>query len=206
MAVQPIVGAGGSVGQHRRLAGRAQPRHRRHERRSGRSCALGRSTRLASRLVDGVLTVTASEHRSQLRNREAALERLAESCVRRSRRHPRRVGRRRQPAGRSNVGSAEKKRRARTKRCVAPTMIELPCDHDHHARAASPILALVLAGSALVGRRPPPPPTSRPTPGSSSAASAPAARSTLCHTLWKGRDVLQHDRREADRCRPNGRR
>ena len=33
--------------------------------------------RLAGRLVDGVLTVTASEHRSQLRNREAALERMA---------------------------------------------------------------------------------------------------------------------------------
>jgi ribosome-associated protein len=34
--------------------------------------------RLEDRLVDGVLTVTASEHRSQLRNREAALTRLAE--------------------------------------------------------------------------------------------------------------------------------
>ncbi len=34
--------------------------------------------RLAGRLVDGVLTVTASEQRSQLRNREAALERMAE--------------------------------------------------------------------------------------------------------------------------------
>jgi ribosome-associated protein len=33
--------------------------------------------RLSDRLVDGVLTVTASEHRSQLRNREAALERMA---------------------------------------------------------------------------------------------------------------------------------
>jgi len=33
--------------------------------------------RLADRLVDGVLTVTASEHRSQLQNREAALERMA---------------------------------------------------------------------------------------------------------------------------------
>ncbi len=33
--------------------------------------------RLAGRLVDGVLTVTASEHRAQLRNREAARERLA---------------------------------------------------------------------------------------------------------------------------------
>jgi len=34
--------------------------------------------RLAGRLVDGVVTVTASEHRSQLRNREAAERRLAE--------------------------------------------------------------------------------------------------------------------------------
>jgi ribosome-associated protein len=33
--------------------------------------------RLAGRLVDGVLTVSASEHRSQLRNREAAEDRLA---------------------------------------------------------------------------------------------------------------------------------
>ena len=32
---------------------------------------------LADRLVDGVITVTASEHRSQLRNREAAATRLA---------------------------------------------------------------------------------------------------------------------------------
>lgn len=34
--------------------------------------------RLAERLVDGVLTVTASEHRSQLRNREAAMARMAD--------------------------------------------------------------------------------------------------------------------------------
>src|SRR4051812_23273805 len=34
--------------------------------------------RLAGRLVDGVLTVVASEHRSQLRNREAAERRLAD--------------------------------------------------------------------------------------------------------------------------------
>ena len=40
-----------------------------------RDRALGR---LAGRLVDGVLTVTASEHRSQLRNREAALARMCE--------------------------------------------------------------------------------------------------------------------------------
>ncbi len=34
--------------------------------------------RLAPRLVDGVLTISASEQRSQLRNREAARERLAQ--------------------------------------------------------------------------------------------------------------------------------
>src|ERR1041384_8352624 len=33
--------------------------------------------RLGARLVNGILTVTASEHRSQLRNREAAAARLA---------------------------------------------------------------------------------------------------------------------------------
>ncbi|WFE64379.1 alternative ribosome rescue aminoacyl-tRNA hydrolase ArfB [Micromonospora sp. WMMD714] len=33
--------------------------------------------RLAGRLVDGVLTIAASEHRAQLANREAARERLA---------------------------------------------------------------------------------------------------------------------------------
>jgi ribosome-associated protein len=35
------------------------------------------TARLAGRLVDGVITVAASEHRSQLRNREAAESRLA---------------------------------------------------------------------------------------------------------------------------------
>ena len=35
--------------------------------------------RLAGRLVDGVLTITASEERSQLRNREAAMARMAET-------------------------------------------------------------------------------------------------------------------------------
>jgi ribosome-associated protein len=34
--------------------------------------------RLSSRLVDGTLTIAASEHRAQLRNREAARTRLAE--------------------------------------------------------------------------------------------------------------------------------
>jgi len=35
-------------------------------------------TALAGRLTDGVITIAASEHRSQLRNREAAAARLAE--------------------------------------------------------------------------------------------------------------------------------
>ena len=35
------------------------------------------TARLGNRLVDGVLTIAASEHRQQLRNREAARERLA---------------------------------------------------------------------------------------------------------------------------------
>ena len=38
--------------------------------------------RLAGRLVDGVLTVVAAEHRSQLRNRAAARERLAARSAR----------------------------------------------------------------------------------------------------------------------------
>jgi ribosome-associated protein len=37
--------------------------------------------RLGRRLRDGVLTVTASEHRSQLRNREAARARMAETLA-----------------------------------------------------------------------------------------------------------------------------
>jgi ribosome-associated protein len=48
------------------------------------SASLGVTTRsralerLAGRLTDGVLTIAAEEHRSQLRNRQAARERLAE--------------------------------------------------------------------------------------------------------------------------------
>jgi ribosome-associated protein len=37
--------------------------------------------RLGARLVEGVLTVTASEHRSQLRNREAAEQRLVQTLA-----------------------------------------------------------------------------------------------------------------------------
>jgi len=72
--------------------------------------------RLAGRLVDGVLTVSAQEERSQLRNREAARERLAQIVSeavapppprrRPTRPHRRAVERR----------LADKKRRAQTKR------------------------------------------------------------------------------------------
>ena len=72
--------------------------------------------RLSRRLVDGVLTVRASEHRSQLRNREAALERVAKILAdalappppRRRPTKPRR--------GAVERRLADKKRRSRTKR------------------------------------------------------------------------------------------
>jgi ribosome-associated protein len=72
--------------------------------------------RLADRLVDGVLTVTASEHRTQLRNREAALERLAEMLSAAiapppPRRRPTRASR-----GSVERRLADKKRRAKTKK------------------------------------------------------------------------------------------
>jgi ribosome-associated protein len=71
--------------------------------------------RLSRRLVDGVLTVRASDHRSQLRNREAALERmrkiLAGALTPPSpRRLPTRPSR-----GSVERRLAEKKRRSRTK-------------------------------------------------------------------------------------------
>ncbi len=72
--------------------------------------------RLSRRLADGVLTVRASEHRSQLRNREAALERMAKILAdalappppRRRPTKPRR--------GAVERRLADKKRRSRTKR------------------------------------------------------------------------------------------
>ena len=72
--------------------------------------------RLSRRLVDGVLTVRASENRSQLRNREAALERMAKLlgdalAPAPPRRRPTR------PSRRSvERRLADKKRRSRTKR------------------------------------------------------------------------------------------
>ena len=76
--------------------------------------------RLSDRLVDGVLTVTASEHRSQLRNREAARERLAEVLAAAvapppPRRRPTRAGR-----GARERRLADKRSRAETKRLRRP--------------------------------------------------------------------------------------
>jgi ribosome-associated protein len=72
--------------------------------------------RLAGRLVDGVLVVTASEHRSQLRNREAALERLAEILAEAVKPPPPRRRPTRPHRGAVERRLADKKRRARTKR------------------------------------------------------------------------------------------
>jgi ribosome-associated protein len=72
--------------------------------------------RLGSRLVQGVLTVTASEHRSQLRNREAAAARLG-GLVASAIAPPPRVRRATRPSkGAVERRIAEKKRRGETKR------------------------------------------------------------------------------------------
>jgi ribosome-associated protein len=72
--------------------------------------------RLASRLVGGVLVVRASEHRSQWRNREAALARLTALLAEATSPPP--VPRRptRVPRGVNEHRLREKKRRAATKR------------------------------------------------------------------------------------------
>ncbi|ONI66935.1 aminoacyl-tRNA hydrolase [Kribbella sp. ALI-6-A] len=72
--------------------------------------------RLSSRLVDGVLTIAASEHRSQWRNREAARARLA-SLLRDAIASPPRQRRPTRPSkGAVRRRLDEKKRRGETKR------------------------------------------------------------------------------------------
>ena len=72
--------------------------------------------RLAGRLVDGVLTVAASEHRSQLQNREAAEGRLAAILLEATAPPPRK----RRPTKPSRASTerriASKKKRGETKR------------------------------------------------------------------------------------------
>ena len=76
--------------------------------------------RLAGRLVDGVLAVTASEHRSQLRNRQAAERRLVAELV--AAIAPPRRARRPTRATKASVERriAQKKRRANVKRLRRP--------------------------------------------------------------------------------------
>jgi ribosome-associated protein len=75
---------------------------------------------LASRLADGVLTVTASENRSQLRNREAAAARLSALLTEAS--APPRATRRPTRPTRGAVARrlADKQRRAQIKRLRRP--------------------------------------------------------------------------------------
>ena len=71
--------------------------------------------RLAPRLVDGVLTIAASEHRTQLANRKAARERLVE-ILREAAAPPPRKRRATKPTrGSKERRLAEKKRRGATK-------------------------------------------------------------------------------------------
>jgi ribosome-associated protein len=72
--------------------------------------------RLGDRLVDGVLTVAASEHRSQLQNRRAAEERLAELLVAAIAPPPRPRRATRPSKGAVQRRLDEKKRRGQTKR------------------------------------------------------------------------------------------
>lgn len=72
--------------------------------------------RLAGRLVDGTLVVVASEHRSQLRNREAAAERLAAILIEATAPPPKPRRPTRPTAGSTARRLDEKTRRSRTKR------------------------------------------------------------------------------------------
>ena len=90
----------------------------------GAACVLkDRALRaLASRLVDGVITVTASENRSQLRNREAAAARMSAllteaTAAPRAPRRPTRPTR-----GSVERRRAEKQRRAQIKRLRRPAV------------------------------------------------------------------------------------
>jgi ribosome-associated protein len=71
--------------------------------------------RLAGRLVDGVLTIAASEHRTQLANRRAARERLVEVLREAASPPPRKRRPTRPTKGSQERRIAEKKRRGRTK-------------------------------------------------------------------------------------------
>lgn len=76
---------------------------------------------LGGRLVDGVITVTASEYRSQLRNRESAADRMSELLTEATAPPPR-VRRPTKPSRAATERRlAAKQRRARTKRLRSST-------------------------------------------------------------------------------------
>jgi ribosome-associated protein len=77
-------------------------------------------SRLADRLVDGVLTVSASEHRSQLQNRKAAGTRLAAALAEAVAPPPRKRRPTRPSRAATDRRIAEKKRRGQTKRLRRP--------------------------------------------------------------------------------------
>ncbi len=74
------------------------------------------ATRLAPRLVDGVLTIAASEHRTQLANRRAARERLAQLLREAAAPPPPQRRATRPTRGSKERRLAQKKRRSETKR------------------------------------------------------------------------------------------
>jgi ribosome-associated protein len=76
--------------------------------------------RLSGRLVDGVLTIAASEHRSQLRNRSAAEARLAAVVADAIAPPPRKRRPTRPSKGANDRRIAEKKRRGDIKRLRRP--------------------------------------------------------------------------------------
>ncbi len=77
-------------------------------------------TRLAGRLVDGVVSVRASEHRSQWRNRESAAVKLAALLAEASAPPPRARRATKVPRGINERRLREKKQRAETKRGRSP--------------------------------------------------------------------------------------
>ena len=77
--------------------------------------------RLASRLVDGVLTVTASGERSQLRNREAARERLAEILAEATAPPPKPRRKTKPSRGATEARLLDKRRRSNVKRLRRPS-------------------------------------------------------------------------------------
>ncbi|MFI5607378.1 alternative ribosome rescue aminoacyl-tRNA hydrolase ArfB [Amycolatopsis sp. NPDC051903] len=72
--------------------------------------------RLSGRLVDGVLTIAASEHRSQLQNRDAARERLADVLLKASAPPPAKRRPTKPSRGSKERRLAAKKRRSDVKR------------------------------------------------------------------------------------------